>query len=57
MSKQTIAEFVETEATLSILKEIGVDYAQGYFVSIPKPIRTLIAASSADTAPLPIRGQ
>jgi|GEM_PF-310564 len=43
MSKQTIAEFVETEATLSTLKEIGVDYAQGHIVSIPKPIRTLIA--------------
>ena len=31
MSKRTIAEFVETEAALSTLREIGVDYAQGQY--------------------------
>ena len=42
MSKRTIAEFVETEATLSTLREIGVDYAQGHVISKPKPINTLL---------------
>lgn len=45
MSKQTIAEFVESEETLSILSKIGVDYAQGNGVSEPRPIRTLTAAA------------
>ena len=35
--KSTIAEFVEDEATLSILREIGVDYAQGYLIGRPSP--------------------
>ena len=37
MGMQTIAEFVENEELLKILKEIGVDYAQGY--GIGKPVR------------------
>ncbi|MDZ7827902.1 MAG: DUF1631 family protein [Gammaproteobacteria bacterium] len=38
MGKQTIAEFVETEAILDALAEIGVDYAQGWGVAKPKPL-------------------
>lgn len=34
---QTIAEFVEDEATLSTLINLGVDYSQGYLFSIPQP--------------------
>ena len=37
---QTIAEFVENEETLNLLKEIGVDFAQGYFVGKPAPALT-----------------
>ncbi len=36
--KSTIAEFVEDEATLNILREIGVDYAQGYLIGRPAPM-------------------
>jgi EAL domain-containing protein (putative c-di-GMP-specific phosphodiesterase class I) len=36
--KKTVAEFVENEATLSHLRDIGVDYAQGYGVAIPRPL-------------------
>lgn len=35
--KATVAEFVEDEATLAILREIGVDYAQGYLIGRPAP--------------------
>lgn len=35
--KTTVAEFVEDEATLAILREIGVDYAQGYLIGRPAP--------------------
>ena len=35
---KTIAEFVETEAALQRLREIGVDYAQGYAIHRPEPL-------------------
>ncbi len=35
--KTTVAEFVEDEATLAILRVIGVDYAQGYLIGRPAP--------------------
>ena len=38
MGKQTIAEFVENEAILRKLKEIGVDFAQGHAVGRPMRI-------------------
>lgn len=38
MGKQTIAEFVEDAATLERLREIGVDYAQGFLLGHPQPI-------------------
>lgn len=34
----TVAEFVETEAVESLLREIGIDYAQGYLRHRPAPI-------------------
>jgi PAS domain S-box-containing protein len=36
--QQTIAEGVEDQATLDILKEHGVDYAQGFHLGRPEPI-------------------
>ncbi len=35
---KTIAEFVENEQTLEMLKKIGVDYAQGYGIHLPESI-------------------
>lgn len=37
---KTVAEFVETDATLEKLREIGVDYAQGYAIHRPEPLTT-----------------
>ncbi|MDO8445683.1 MAG: EAL domain-containing protein [Deltaproteobacteria bacterium] len=37
MGIKTVAEFVESEKTLNLLKEYGVDYAQGYFIGKPGP--------------------
>ncbi|MDE2090023.1 MAG: EAL domain-containing protein, partial [Gammaproteobacteria bacterium] len=37
LGKETIAEFVENERNLSLLKELGVDYAQGYYIGRPSP--------------------
>ena len=45
MGKQTIAEFVENDATIQALREIGVDYAQGYGVGRPEPFEKLVPAT------------
>jgi len=37
MGQKTVAEGVETEETLYILRELGVDYAQGYLFARPAP--------------------
>ena len=36
MGMKTIAEFVENDEIISVLKEIGVDYGQGYGIDTPK---------------------
>ena len=33
---RTIAEFAENQDIIDVLKEIGVDYAQGYGVAMPE---------------------
>ena len=38
LSIRTIAEFVENEAIVTQLRNIGVDYAQGYHFSRPEPL-------------------
>lgn len=41
MGKQTVAEFVENDATIAALREIGVDYAQGYGIGRPEPFEKM----------------
>ncbi|MCK9473007.1 MAG: EAL domain-containing protein [Sulfurimonas sp.] len=36
LGMQTIAEFVENEAIFKIVKELGIDYSQGYYFSAPQ---------------------
>jgi len=44
MGKRTIAEFVESDDVLASLRRIGVDYAQGYAISKPKPFLAPVLA-------------
>jgi diguanylate cyclase (GGDEF)-like protein len=37
MGIKTIAEYVESQAVMDKIKELGVDYAQGYFLGKPQP--------------------
>ena len=39
LDKRSVAEYVETEEVFFALKEIGVDYGQGYFIARPMPIK------------------
>jgi len=43
MGMKTIAEFVENNAILERLREIGVDYAQGYGLAVPGPLEDIQA--------------
>jgi EAL domain-containing protein (putative c-di-GMP-specific phosphodiesterase class I) len=38
MGRQTIAEFVGDEPTLELVRELGVDYAQGFQIGRPEPL-------------------
>jgi PAS domain S-box-containing protein len=40
---QTIAEGVEHQTTLDLLRELGVDFAQGFLIGEPKPIEYVTA--------------
>lgn len=51
MGKRTIAEFVETEQIEVELKEIGVDYAQGYLIGRPE----MLTCESLYTPPVRAR--
>jgi diguanylate cyclase (GGDEF)-like protein len=41
LGKKTVAECVETDEVLSYLKDIGVDYVQGYSIGNVHPLETL----------------
>jgi diguanylate cyclase (GGDEF)-like protein/PAS domain S-box-containing protein len=45
MGKRTIAEFVADDETVRLLEEAGVDYAQGYHVGRPQPLRELLLSA------------
>jgi len=48
MGKKVIAESVETPAVLEKLGELGVDYAQGFYVGEPRPIEEIASVGIAD---------
>ncbi|MBF0187703.1 MAG: EAL domain-containing protein [Magnetococcales bacterium] len=48
MGLRTIAEYVENEEILEHLREIGVDYAQGYGIGKPIPLRESLAQHGLD---------
>jgi EAL domain-containing protein (putative c-di-GMP-specific phosphodiesterase class I) len=41
MGRSTVAEFVESDEILEVLREIGVDYAQGYAIGKPSPFESM----------------
>ncbi len=49
MGKRTIAEAVEDQAVFEELRRIGVDFAQGYGITAPRPLTTLEVAPQSRT--------
>jgi diguanylate cyclase (GGDEF)-like protein/PAS domain S-box-containing protein len=50
--KRTVAESVESEPVLQKLREIGVDFAQGYHMGRPGPIEERVAANESGEVPI-----
>jgi EAL domain-containing protein (putative c-di-GMP-specific phosphodiesterase class I) len=44
--KRTIAEFAENEEIITMLRGMGVDYAQGYGIEVPKPVLQAVARTT-----------
>jgi EAL domain-containing protein (putative c-di-GMP-specific phosphodiesterase class I) len=42
LGTRTIAEFVGDDATIALLRRLGVDYGQGYHLGRPRPIADLL---------------
>jgi Amt family ammonium transporter len=57
---ETVAEFVETEAVASSVRELGVQSAQGYFYGRPRPLtevlHELAAIHQEEPSELPVYG-
>jgi diguanylate cyclase (GGDEF)-like protein/PAS domain S-box-containing protein len=50
MGKKTIAEFVETEEVLVLLRALGVDFAQGYRIGAPDDLEAFWEVDTARAA-------
>ncbi|MEZ5536999.1 MAG: EAL domain-containing protein [Thiolinea sp.] len=48
MSVKTIAEYVENDQIIGILRDMGIDYGQGYGISRPLPLTEIVAGHLAD---------
>ena len=48
LGKKTIAEYVENQEVNCLLKEIGVDYGQGYWIGKPDTIEHYVEISKKD---------
>ena len=46
LGQQTIAEFVGSQACYELLADLGVDFAQGFWLGEPRPLPELVAALS-----------
>ena len=47
MGLHTVAERVESESVLAALREVGVDFAQGYAIARPAPLASVLRADFA----------
>jgi diguanylate cyclase (GGDEF)-like protein len=48
LSIETVAEYVESDAILAVIRRLGIDYAQGYAIGRPQPLDALLQALEAD---------
>jgi diguanylate cyclase (GGDEF)-like protein len=49
MGMETVAEFVENDAIIEVLRGVGVDYAQGYGICPPQPLEIFERAEQQES--------
>ena len=54
MGLETVAEFVDRPEVLARVKELGIDYAQGFFLHRPVPIDEVLVKHSAPSEERPV---
>jgi EAL domain-containing protein (putative c-di-GMP-specific phosphodiesterase class I) len=50
MGLRTVAEHVESHSVLAALRDVGVDYGQGFGIARPAPLADILRAESAGAA-------
>jgi PAS domain S-box-containing protein len=50
-NQRTVAEGVEDEETMRLLRDFGVDYAQGYLIARPMPAHEVLGSAAPQSAP------
>lgn len=53
MDQHTVAEGIETESTLQTVRELGVDYGQGYYIARPAPADNISIRPDRRTEKMP----
>jgi EAL domain-containing protein (putative c-di-GMP-specific phosphodiesterase class I) len=48
MNLETVAEFVQDQKSMDLLKDLGVTWAQGYFIGIPRPLAEYLSEIDAE---------
>ena len=48
MNLETVAEFVQDQKSMDLLKDLGVTWAQGYFIGIPRPLAEYLKEIDAE---------
>jgi EAL domain-containing protein (putative c-di-GMP-specific phosphodiesterase class I) len=51
MGIRTVAEKVDSAEVLARLADIGIQYAQGHYISAPRPVEVLRSLVQADAPP------
>ncbi|WP_109763717.1 putative bifunctional diguanylate cyclase/phosphodiesterase [Pleionea mediterranea] len=46
MELQTVAEYVENKEVAVVLRDMGIDFGQGYGLAVPSPINTIIESTA-----------
>ena len=54
LGKKTVAEFVENEKVLHLIRDLGIDFAQGYHIGRPLPVEQLDLAVHEGWHPLAV---
>lgn len=48
MNLETVAEFVQDEAAVRLLRDLGISWAQGYLLGVPEPLERVIQARAIE---------